>query len=109
MGNGILCEHSQPIGGDQIRDTVMDFRIDMVGTSCQDNTPPSVFLQPFQGFLSFAHNIFSAPVHFQPGFSGRMADFLCRDIRKFFYQPLGNGLFTGQGQEWIVEPDAGIV
>ena len=109
MGNGILGQHCQPIGGDQIRDTVMDFRVNMVRTSCQNDTPFSVFIHPIQGFLSFAHDVFSAPVHFQPGFSGRMTDFFCRDIREFFYQPLGDSLFAGQSQEGIVEPDAGII
>src|SRR5699024_11401372 len=56
VGNGILCEHSQSIRGDQIRDTVVDFRINMVRTSCQNDTPLSVFIHPLQGFLSFAHD-----------------------------------------------------
>ena len=109
VGNGILGEYRQPIGSDQIRDTVMDFRIDMVRTSCQDDSPLSVFIHPLQCFFPFAHDVFSAPVHFQPGFSGRMADFFFRDIREFFYQTLGDSLFTGQSQERIVEPDAGII
>ena len=78
LGNGILGEYRQPIGSDQIRDTVMDFRIDMVRRPAR--TIPRF---PFSSIhfsvssplrmMSFLHR-----VHFQPGFSGRMADFFFR-------------------------------
>ena len=59
MGNRIFREHRKAVGGDHIRDSVVDFRIHMVGTSCQNNAAPAVFLHPFQGFFALSLDILS--------------------------------------------------
>ena len=35
VGDGILCENRKTVGGDELRDTVVDLRIYMVGTAGQ--------------------------------------------------------------------------
>ena len=52
MGNGILCENSKSVAVNKIRDTVMDFRVNMVRTPCQDNAPAPCFFQVFQSFFT---------------------------------------------------------
>ena len=43
MGNGIFCQNGNVIGGDQLRNTVVDLRVDMVGTTREYNAALVVF------------------------------------------------------------------
>ena len=47
VGNGVLSQHSDPIGGNKLRNAVVDLRIHMVRTSCQNNASPAGFIQIF--------------------------------------------------------------
>ncbi len=42
MGNRILRQHAQSVGVDQIRNTVMDLRIDMVWTTGKNDAPAAL-------------------------------------------------------------------
>ena len=53
MRDGILSKYGNTIAVDQIRDTMMDFRVNMVWASCKDNTMASCIFQIFQGFFPF--------------------------------------------------------
>ena len=45
MGDGVLRQYRNIEGGDQLRNAVIDLRVDMVGPACQYNSPLSGFLQ----------------------------------------------------------------
>ena len=51
MRDGILGKYGNAIAVDQIRDTMMDFRVNMVWASCKDNTMASLYLPDISGFL----------------------------------------------------------
>ena len=60
MGNRILCEHCHTIAVDQIRDTVMDLRVNMVRTAGKNDAPSAVspsytevFPRPFSAYRPY--------------------------------------------------------
>ena len=43
MGDGVLGQNSYIIGSDQLRDTVVDLRVNMVRTTCKYDTALVIF------------------------------------------------------------------
>ena len=93
--NGILRQDSQPVGSNQFRDTVVDFRIDMVGTACQHDAAFVVCLHPRQDLFAFFAHIVPGSCHFIPACTGCGSDFFCRNVRKLLDQRLGSN-FKGR-------------
>ena len=79
FGNGILAKHRHSIGVYKFRNTVVDFRIDMIRSACKDNAVFSVFLYEVQGSLTLFHNVHSNLCKFKPCLMGRI-----------LYFPVGN-------------------
>ena len=103
VGNGILCQDSQPVGGNQFRDTVVDFRIDMVRTACQHDAAFVVCLHPRQDFFAFFTHIVPGSCHFIPACAGCGSDFCCRNVGKLLDQRLGSDFKGRKRQERIAE------
>ena len=97
MGNGILSQYGDTVGIDQIRDAVMDFRINVVWPSCQHNAVSSCLIQVAQGFLALSADILPASGHFLPGSVGGVRDFRGGDVLEFFQQSLCDGLLIRHG------------
>ena len=76
MGHGILCEHRQPVGGNQLRDAVVDLWIQMVGTSGKDDALPVIFLKPVNDLFALFPGILAGCFHFLPARRGSTAHFL---------------------------------
>ena len=93
MGNGILCENSKSVAVNKIRDTVMDFRVNMVRTACQDNAPAPCFFQVFQSFFTLFLNISAGSGQFFPGSVSSSFYFLSRQIFKNFYKAVSKHRF----------------
>ena len=93
MGNGILCENSKSVAVNKIRDTVMDFRVNMVRTPCQDNAPAPCFFQVFQSFFTLFLNISAGSGQFFPGSVSSSFYFLSRQIFKNFYKAVSKHRF----------------
>ena len=108
MRDGILCQYGDSVAVDQIRDSVMDFRVDVVGASCQNDTSSSCFFQVFQSFLAFFLHIFSHSREFLPCGMGRFLYFLCGNIFKYLYQAVGKDRLGSESQERIAEIDGRI-
>lgn len=53
VGYRILCQYSNAVAVDQIRDTVMDLGINVIRTAGKDNSSSSCLFQILQSFLPF--------------------------------------------------------
>lgn len=53
VGDGIFRQHTQTVGIDHIRDSVMDFRVNVVRPSCQDDAAASRFFHIAKGLFAF--------------------------------------------------------
>ena len=109
MRNRILCKYSNAIAVDQIRDTMMDFRVNMVWASCKDNTMASCIFQIFQGFFPFFLYIAACSSHFLPALMHSSFDFFCRDILKFLYQTICQNFLRSKCKERIAEGNGRII
>ena len=52
MGDGVLSKYGETVGGNQFRDAVVDFRVNMVRAPRQHNAPFSFFFQVREGLLA---------------------------------------------------------
>ena len=74
VGDRVLRENCKSIGGNQFRNSVVDLRVDVVGTPGQDNSPAIVVLHPLESLLAFFTHVISGVGQLFPGFvNGGMA------------------------------------
>ncbi len=66
MGNGILGKHRDIIGGDQLGDTVVNLRVNVVGTACKNDAALVVFLQITNYLFALVAHILSGTGLFLP-------------------------------------------
>ncbi len=66
MGNRILSEDCHTIAVDQIRDTVMNLRVNMVRTTSQNDAPAACLLQVLKCLLTFFLNVLMIRQPFPP-------------------------------------------
>ena len=109
MGNRILSEDCHTIAVDQIRDTVMNLRVNMVRTTSQNDAPAACLLQVLKCLLTFFLNVLMYGSHFLPCLVSGFLHLRFRDIRENLSQSLCNDLFRGQGQERIHKGNGRIV
>ena len=98
----VLREHRQAIGGDELGDTVIDLRVDMIGPPGQDNTAAAIVLHLLQYPLSFRHDVGLGLPLLRPGCLDCRLDFGSRDVPFLLtelYQPFGSNLFIGKGHK----------
>ena len=67
MGDGILGQHGDIVGGDQLWNTVIDFRVDMIRASCQHNAADMVCFHITQDLFSLIPHILAGGGKFLPG------------------------------------------
>ena len=103
MGYGIFGKDSQAVGGDQFRNSMIDFRIQMIGPSCKDNTLCTRFFHIRKDFLTFSLNIFSGSGHFRPALFRRPEHFFFRQLGKFFDQFLFGNFQISESHKWIAQ------
>ena len=101
MGNRILSKDCDSVAVDQIRDTVVDLRVNVVRTSCKDNSSSSCFLQILKSLLALFLNVLMYGIHFFPGFVSCCFHLSSRDIRENLSEALGHDFLGGQCQEWV--------
>ena len=109
VGYRVFRQYSYTIAVDQIRDAMVDLRVDMVWTACKNDASVACFFHIFQCFFPFAAYIFTDSSHFRPGCMGCGFYFICRNILEDFCQTFGNDLFRGQGKERIHELNGRIM
>ena len=106
VGDGVLGEYSYTVGGDHLRDAVVDLRVNVIGTACKDNALDMVFLHEFQDFLSLFANISAGLFEFLPAGDAGLTDFLGGNLSgKFLFHGIGDGAHAGESHEGVAEPD----
>ena len=108
MGNRVLRQHAQSVGVDHIRDTVMDFRIDVVRTAGKHDASAAGFFHILKRFLAFFLHIASCSAKLFPSGMNSSTDFILRQTGELFDKTIGKHLFTRKRKERIAERN-GIV
>ena len=133
VGNGIFCQHGKIVGANQLRDTVVNFRIGVIRTTGKDNPSVPGLLHPHQGFFSLFLYISSRLKKLFPSKMGGISNFLFRKIpflkllADFFNRPvsgrlhgvfnllrmdknlsqlIGKNLLVGEGEEGLHKENA---
>ena len=101
----VLGKDCNTITVDQIRDTMMDFRINMVWTSCKDNTSSACFFQISKCLFTFFLHIFTCLCQFFPCCMCCCLYFFCRNILKHLYQTVCKNCLCGKCKERIHKGD----
>ncbi len=102
MGNGILRQHCNIVGVNQLRNPMVHLRVNMVRASGKDDAPVAGTFQVFNSFLALLFHIFPTCVKLSPCRMYGRTDICCRDgelFGQFFHQAIRNRLLTFQGQE----------
>ena len=103
MGDGILGEHGDVKGSDQLRDAVVDLRVYVVRPSRQHDAALSGLLQEGQGlFALFADGLPGVRQLLPGGFRGGLHA-VGRQFRKFLQQGLRHGAQIPEGHEGIAQ------
>ena len=87
---------------------MVDFRIYMVGTPCQNDSTAAVLLHPGQGLLALLFHVAAGGQQLFPGGVGRHLHLGGGNLILFvenFYQLIGENLLIGEGHEGIQEAD----
>ena len=108
MRNRILCKYRNTITVDQIRDTMMDFRVDVIRTACKDDSSSSGILKVLKSLLALFLHIFTCLGKFFPCRMSCCLYFLCRNILKYLYQTVCQDRFGRKCHKRIHKLDARI-
>ena len=106
MGYGILCEDGKAVGGNELRNAMVDLRVHVIGTSCQDNAPLSVILHPLEGLLPFLFHILPGGDQLLPCGMGSHLHLSSRDLEgfcKFLYKGICQDGLVGKCHEGVHE------
>ena len=104
VGDGILRENRDTVGGDHLRDSVVDLRIDVVGASRQNDSLDMVFLHEFKDFFALFADIYAGLLKLLPAGLAGGADLLSGDIgAELSLHSFRDGADAGKGHERIAE------
>ena len=107
--NGVFGKYGDSVAVDHIRDTVVDFRVNMVWTACKNDSAAAGFFQVLQGFFTLFLDIHMYGCKFFPGFMGGSFYLGGRNVREFFHKAVCKDLFGSKCQERVAESDGRIV
>ena len=82
---------------------MIDFRVNVIGASGQNDTMFVVLFQPAQRFFSLFLNIKAGSGHFIPTGGSGMHDLRCRNFCKFLHERLRRRLQIGKSHKRITE------
>ncbi len=103
MGDGILRQYGQIVGVDQLRNPVVDLRVDMVGPAGKDDAPFVVLLQEAQDFFSLVPHILTCAGQLIPGRLGGVHHFRDRQLLKLSGEGGSHCLQRTEGHERIAQ------
>ncbi len=105
MGDGVLGQHRHPVGIDHLRDSVVDLRVDMIGSSGENDAVAS-------GLFQIAERLFALPFDVPACLRLLLPRGHCRvdhlDLRKVMenlHHAVAEDLLIGEGEEGIHETD----
>ena len=106
VGNGILGQHGDIVGCDHFRQAVVDFRVDMVRTSGQDDAPVAGLIQEPDRLLALFTHVFAAGCQLVPCGVDGGANLTVGEAELFAQlvdQAVGDGLLALQAEEGVDE------
>ena len=112
VADGILGQHGDTVGIDQLRNTMVDFRVDMVRTACQYNAPVSGLFHVLQGLFPLALDILADFRLLFPCLFGGGGNLLRRNVVVFSKLPdqsLLQDFLAFKGEERIEEINVSAV
>ena len=80
VGNGIFGEDCDVITGNQFRDPMVDFRVNVIGPAGQNDPVFAGFFQVCQRFLPFFAHVFPRLIQFLPAMGSGSAYFFGRNL-----------------------------
>ena len=109
VGDRILGQDGNVVGGNHIRDSMVNLRVNMIRTSGENNAVMMGFLHPFEDFPSLLAYFIADIRHLNPSGVAGLADLLFGNVMEDLYQLVCQGLLRGHGQERIHEVDGRIL
>ena len=97
--DAVLGKNGKAVGGDHLGDAVVDFGVDMIGTSRKDNSLDTSFFYIRQNPLSLMADILADLFQFLPGVGRSRCDFSRGNLRKLLLQGRGDRLKVRKGHE----------
>ena len=103
MRDRVLSQHCNIVGSDELRDTVIDLRVDMIGTTSQNDTALTGFFQIFQHLFALDLHIMAGSSQLFPAGFCSSSNLICGKLGKFFRQSICYGTRIPEGHERIAE------
>ena len=101
-GQAVLGEHRQIVGGNQLGDAVVDLRVDVIGTACQNDATLAVLFHPVQRRLTGRTHVGLGLLLFGPCGLDRHAHLGLGNVpflAALAHQLVGGDFFRGKGHE----------
>ena len=101
-GDAVLRKYGEPVGRDHFRNSVIDLRIDVVGSARQNDPPASSLLHLSKKPSPFGADVLLRPLLLRPGRADRRPGFLFLDVPFLFaqpHQPIRGGFFIRHGDK----------
>ena len=110
MAYAVLSKNGNTVRADHIRNTVVDFRVDMVRTSGKHNAVSSGFFKVFKSFFALLADVFANLFKFFVAVTGSNADFLLGNalLRKMLNQTVRKNLLRLKGKEFVLVNDIAV-
>ena len=83
MTYAVLCKYSKTIACNQLRNSVINLRIQMIRTPCKYNTSGIGIIKVFYSLFTLSSDILCNQFKFKPRLMTGNPDLLCRNIREF--------------------------
>ena len=102
QGQTVLGEHIQAVGGDELRDAVVDLRVDVVGPSRQHHATLAAALHLRKAAAALGPDVLLGPTLLRPRGTGGGADFGGGDaphVAAQLHQPILRRFLAGKGDE----------
>ena len=103
MRDAVLGQYGNIVRSNQLGNSMVDFRIRMVRTSCQNNSALVIFLHIFENFFPFLLHVSAGSAHFIPALLHGISDFSRRNFPEFLNQGITDGVYTLKRHERIAE------
>ena len=103
MGDGILRQDSDAVGRNQLRNAVIDLRIDVVRSSGKHNAVSACLLQIGERLLTLLIHGIADMLHLFPACQRGGSDLVLWNLREYLDQLRRHGLKACQGKKRVAE------
>ena len=103
MRDRVFCQYCNAIRSNQFRNTMVDLVINVIRTTCKNDTVFAMFFQPCNGFFTFFVHGLTDPGQFRPSQFCSFFYFGSRNFREGFDQLRSYRIYAGKCHKWIAE------